>query len=210
MSMIEPQVHLLQVQQERAARDAIIALQFGLGIAPEVLDAVDVPAAGGEAFAMVDAVVPVALGDQPIVAGTLVRVDGAALGHLLADHSPKRLPREVRHGAGVHLAASLQEPKDGHVARSTPAPQSLPVPSEIGFVRFDLSVEGRAALTVPSQVVANDLIDALGTVAVDPEHRGGLHGGHLQREAVDELATLSVRYLATRNEPLAHRTSLTS
>lgn len=47
MSVMESEFHLFQVQQELTARDAIVPLEFGLGIAPDVLDAVDVPAAAG-------------------------------------------------------------------------------------------------------------------------------------------------------------------
>ena len=117
MSMIKTKFHLLQVQQELGARDPILALQCGLGIGPEILNPVHVPPpTGREALPMVDAIMPVALGDQAVVAGELVRVDRAALGHLLADHGSERLPSHIGDRTGVDLAAPLQEPEDGHFA----------------------------------------------------------------------------------------------
>lgn len=54
MSVIEAEFHLFQVQHELTARDAIVPLQLCLGIAPEILDAGDVPAAGGNPLPMSD------------------------------------------------------------------------------------------------------------------------------------------------------------
>lgn len=86
MSVVEAKCHLLQVQDKLAPGDALVAFQFGLGIAPEILDAVDVAApTGSETLPMVDAVMSIALGNQAVVAGELVRVDGTSLRHLLAD-----------------------------------------------------------------------------------------------------------------------------
>jgi len=138
MSMIETKFHFFQVQQELVPRDARVPLQFGLGIAPEVLNPVDVPtAAGGEAVAMVNAVVPIALRDQPVVAGELVRVNSGALRDLLMDDRPERLPRDVGHGPGVDLAAPLQEPEDRHCAGGPAASTALTLSPEIGFVCFN-------------------------------------------------------------------------
>lgn len=178
--MIEPKLHLLKVKEELIARDAIIALQFGLGITPEVLDCINVlPSTGGKALAMVNAIMSVALRNQTLLAGELIRADGAALGHLLADHCSKGLPHESRHRAGVNLAAPLQELEDGHFVGGATASEALPVSAEVGFVRFDLPPQGRPTFAFLRQVVTDHLIVVLGTVAVDPEYMSGLHGGHL-------------------------------
>ena len=61
---------------------------------------------------MIGSVVLVVLPNQAIVARELVRVDPAALGHLLADHSSDCRPRDFGHWRGVDLATPLQEPED--------------------------------------------------------------------------------------------------
>lgn len=142
---------------------------------------------------MVDAVMPVVLGDQTIVAGELVRVDRAALGDLLADHRAKRPPCDIGDWAGVDLAPPLQEPEGGHFAGGAPASEPLPVTAKVGLVGFDLTPQRRATFTLPRQVPTDDLIHPFCTVAVDPEHPSGLHDGNLQSEEVNELIQLAVR-----------------
>ena len=66
------------------------------------------------------------------------------------------------------------------------------MPSEIGLGCFDFAAQGRPTFTVLGQVAANHLVDPFGTVAVDPEYLGGLHGGGLQGKAVNELAELTI------------------
>lgn len=53
--MIEAPFALGEEEVEGMARDAVEAAQVALGLAPEVLDAVDVGATSSKAFAMVDA-----------------------------------------------------------------------------------------------------------------------------------------------------------
>ena len=193
MSVIETKFHLFQVQEKLVAGDPIVPLQLGLGITPEVLDAVDVAAtACGKRLPMVDAVVPIALGKQAAVAGELVRVDRTALRHLLPDHSPERRPGRIGNWAGIDLPAPLQGPKDGDFAGRPMAPDPLAVPSAIGLVRFDLAAQRRSTFTVLGQVAANHLIAPFGTVAIAPECLGGLHGGNLQGKEVNELAKLTI------------------
>lgn len=194
MSVIETEFHLFQVQQELVSGNPIVPLQFGLGRAPEVLDAVDVPTvAGGESFTMIDPVMPVALRDQPIVAGELVRVDRGAFGHLWADHRSKGLPGHSGDRTGVHLAAPLQEPEDGHFPGCTSAPESFPVTAKVGLIGFDLSAQRGAVFTVPRQMPTDEVIHALSAVTVDPDDASRLHSGDLQGEEVNELVDLSVR-----------------
>lgn len=194
MTVSETNFHLFQGQQKLGTGNAIVPLQVGLRIAPEVLDPVDVPtAAGREAFTMIDPVVPVAVGDQPLVVGELVRVDRAALGYLLADHCAKGFSGHMGNRTGIHLAAPLQEPEDRHVAGRASASESLAVPSEVGLVSFDLAAQRGAVCTVPRHMLADRPIDPLGTVPLDPDDASRLHGRDLQGKEVNELVELSVR-----------------
>lgn len=200
LSVVETKFHLLQIQQKVMPRDAIVAFQFGLGIAPEVLDPSDVaPAARGEAVALMDPNVSVLLCDQAIVPRELVRIDRGALGHLLPDHGPEGLARDIGHGPGVHLATPLQQPKHGDFAGGRSASLSLPVSPEVGLIRFDLTAQGRDPFTLPGEVAANDLIDPLGAVPIDPQHAGRFHRWHFQRKGGNGSADLPVREFAPRN-----------
>lgn len=194
MSMIETKFHLLQVEQKLTAGNAIVAFQLSLRIALEILDPVDVsPTAGGEPVIMIDPIVSVALGDQPLVAGELVRVDRAALGHLLANHRPKGVAGHIGNRTGIHLAAPLQEPEDSHFAGRASAPESLPVTAKVGLVGFDLAAQRGTVFAFPRDMLADHLIDPLGTVTVDPNDASRLHGRNLQGKEVNELVELSVR-----------------
>lgn len=194
MPVSEAEFHLFQVPQELRAGNTVVPFQFGLGRAPAVLDAVDRPtAAGGESFPMSDPEVPVALGDQPIVAGAWVRVDRAALGHLLADHRAKGLPGHIGHRRGVHLAAPLQKPEGGHFAGAAPRPRSpLQWPPKVGLVGFDRSAQRRVPFTLPRQVSADPLVDPLCTMPIDSEQAGRRYRRNLQGEEVNELRELPV------------------
>jgi hypothetical protein len=59
VSIVEAKFHLFQVQQELGAGDAIVTFQLGLGMAPEILNAVDMLALPSrKGLAVIDAVVP--------------------------------------------------------------------------------------------------------------------------------------------------------
>ena len=52
--MVEAELHFFQVEIEVSAAHAVVTLQLGLGVAPEVLDAVNVlPLARREALLMI-------------------------------------------------------------------------------------------------------------------------------------------------------------
>lgn len=135
----------------------------------------------------------IALGDQAVIAAELIRVDRAALGDLLADHRAQSLPGHMGDRTGRALAPPLQELEHRHFAGRAAPPEALPVTAKVGLVGFDLPLQGRAAFTVLGQVSANHLVDPLGTLAVDVEHVGGLHGRDLQGKEVNEPMELSVR-----------------
>ncbi len=71
--MVKTEFHLLQVQKKLSARDTVVSHE--IGIAPEVLDPVDVlPPTRRETLSVVDPVVKITLRDLAVVAGELGRV----------------------------------------------------------------------------------------------------------------------------------------
>ena len=77
--MVKTEFHLLQVQKKLSARDTVVSHE--IGIAPEVLDPVDVlPPTRRETLSVVDPVVTITLRDLAVVAGELGRVDCAPRG----------------------------------------------------------------------------------------------------------------------------------
>ncbi len=58
------------------------------------------------------------------------------------------------------------------------------------------------------QAAADDLIDALGTVAVNVHDLCGATCGHFQCEVLDEFIELAIRQLAVFNQSLGHLNSL--
>jgi hypothetical protein len=54
-------------------------------------------------------------------------------------------------------------------------------------------------LTLAGEAAADDLVDALGAVAVDAHDFRGTTRGHFQREVLDEFIELAVRQLTVFN-----------
>lgn len=71
--MFEAELYFFQVEIELAATDAVVVLEFGLCITPEVLSAVDVLAlAGGKALLMVNTVMLEPVKHQPVAGAEAV------------------------------------------------------------------------------------------------------------------------------------------
>jgi hypothetical protein len=58
------------------------------------------------------------------------------------------------------------------------------------------------------QAAADDVVDALGTVAVDAHHFRGTTRRHFQGEVADQLVELAVSQLTVFNQSLGHLNSL--
>jgi hypothetical protein len=63
-------------------------------------------------------------------------------------------------------------------------------------------------LALAGQAAADDVVDALGAVAVNAHHFSGTTRGHFQREVADQLAELAVRQLAVSDQSPGHSNSL--
>ncbi len=135
MSVRETACHRCPRQPKVIPGDSSVACQLGLGIAPEILNPVDVLASTPrEALAMVNPVVPRALRDPAIIARQLIRGERRARGYLLAHHRAQRLPSPIGDGAGIEArekGAGVFSPKPGSRDRHpwiTPLPIRAPLP----------------------------------------------------------------------------------
>ena len=210
MTMVESEFHLLQVQEEPRTADAVVAPELGLGVSPEVLDAVDVlPFPLGESAIVPDAVVPVAIGDEAIVGAPAVRVDGAAGGNLLADDGPERGLRHVGDRRRVHPAVPLQNAEDNDLSGSAPSAHPLAAAAEVRLVHLVLpGTERRLGLAGTGDRAADYGVEAVGAVAVDPRLARRAGRRHLQGEVSNELSDLSIRELAPLDRFPSHEPSL--
>ncbi len=108
--MVEAELALLEMEQERVWMQSTIPRQACLGITPEALDAVDVVAGmscvGELVGVVVHAQMPgVAEIDQAVVATPAIAVDDCVEAHFPSDCLTKRRFRVVGHQLGVDLAA---------------------------------------------------------------------------------------------------------
>ena len=208
--MVEAVLHLLEVEREVAPPGAVVPPQPGLGKGPEVLDAVDVAALGrGEGLPMVDPVVAVAVGDEAIVAGERVRVDGAPRRDPLPDDGAERGAAHVRYRGGVHAAMALQNAEYRDLSGGSPAPLPLPVAAEVRLVHLvDPTAERRLPLAGRRERQADPVVDALGGVVVDADLPGSSPGRHLQGEEADEPADRPVADAAAFEELRGHEVSI--
>ena len=129
MSMVETNFHLRQVPDKLIPGDAIVPFELGLGVAPEVLDAIKMPPpAERKAVALMDVMMSIALRPQSVVPRELVRIDGRAFGNLPSDQRSEPLAGDVGDRLRVHLAAPLQQDKDSHFAGRPAGGRPLPWP----------------------------------------------------------------------------------
>ena len=158
--------------------DAVVAAQVALGLAPEVLDAVDVASLGHKRLAVVDAVV-VELGDiQNVIGAVSVGVDDAVGSHALADDPAQR----VRPGVGDHhrmnLARALEQTEDGHLARSTTAAFAVANTTKVALVSLDFAAQiRRFVCQMIRDGLAQLVIEQGRGMPVHPEQLGCSTGG---------------------------------
>jgi len=176
--MIEAKFHLLQVEQKVASPHPIIASEFCFGKRPETLDAVDmVPLSRKLTLSMVDPVVSVAIREEAVVASKRVRVDRAALGHLLLDDEPQNGTGYVGYGAGIDPAVALEKAENSDFSSRAPAPIALAVSTEVRLIDFNLAGKRRLAFAFSGNRGSDAPVDAFCAVAVDAQLAAGAEGG---------------------------------
>ena len=107
-SMIETPFTFFEVEEEAIWADAAQFEEAEFGETPEALDAIDMVLAPGEfVFVVMDAVMLVALQDQPVIGPPAVSVDVAAFQDFSFDDRQKLSGRAVFHDADVDVVATF-------------------------------------------------------------------------------------------------------
>lgn len=110
-----------------------------LGLAPEVLNPVDVIDVLGEQFRVVDPNVMELGNIQNIIGTETVGVDDGVRSHLILDDWEKRVCTGIWDDNDMNLATSFQEPEDRNLARCATPTLTFPASAEIAFIDFDLA-----------------------------------------------------------------------
>ena len=128
-----------------SCRDAIEATQMTLGLAPEVLDAVDVVLLIGEQLGVVDAAMLEARHIEHIVGTEGIGVDDAVGDDLVLNDCLQRFALCVRDNLGINLAATFEQAKHGNLAPSPATALALAMAAEVALVDLDLAEERAAS-----------------------------------------------------------------
>lgn len=112
-----------------------------LGVTPKSLDSVDVDLSPGKAFVMVQAMVPVAMVDQGIIRGELVRVDDGCVVYLLDCQVLEGFVFEVWKEINRNQPITLQDAEYCYFSGCSSSSFSFPPSSEISFVYLHLTAQ---------------------------------------------------------------------
>ena len=146
MSVIEAKFGLFEMQLELVASHAMKLRQPMFGIAPERLDAVDMPGDFDEfVVAVIDPKVLLQTQINPsIVASSAIGVNDAVRIHFTPNNALQRGFGGIGDDSGIDTIASLEQTKDdGFTACATSAFASDTLGAEIGFIGFKLARERR-------------------------------------------------------------------
>ena len=184
------------MDKEPVPADALELGEARLGEAPEALDAVDmVPAPGELVLVVEDAVVPVAVADQPVVGLPPVGVDVALTRDPAPQDRHELLFRAVPHDAEEHPVASLVDPEDGQLAaRAPPALPPDPAGAEVALVDLDLAREGAGlGAGEPHDPAPEQRVEPVGRVVAQPRETGRFQRRDVRREEPQERPETPLR-----------------
>ena len=187
MSMVEAKLHLLQIEDKVTPPDAIIPSQLGFRKTPEVLDPINVSAAAvRKGLFMEDTVMPVAVGEQAVVAAESIGVNRTTPWDLLPNDPPQYRSGHIGDRARVHLAAPLQEPKDDDFALHGSAPQMFTDATKVALIDFNFALQPRFRFTGLHAGLADDGVDSLGGMPIDADLPRSSVRRHLQRKEANQ------------------------
>lgn len=178
------------MQVESLPRDTIELHQTSFRKGPEGLDAIDVAAATSKfVLPVLDTVVLlVAKFDEAVVAPPTIGVDDAVQIDSAPDNGLQHGFRAIRHDLGVDLPLSLEDSKNWGFAVSPASSFALDsFAAEVGFVDFDLAVEGRLPLTQLGNSLSDEKVIAVDRIAVEASESSGLAGIQVQGETPYEV-----------------------
>ncbi len=121
--------------------NAVIFSQPPFGLAPEVLDAVDMIFLVGKQFAVIDAEVMELRDIDGVIRFPAIGIDDGIGLYLAVDDRHQARAGRVRDDLGVDLAAALENAEDGDLAGGAAPAIAFAVAAEIALIQLDLAVE---------------------------------------------------------------------
>ena len=202
MSVIIPELLLLEVEGEASWGDAMVFDQSLLGVAPESLQSVDVYTPLGKLFSVIDSQMPVAAEHKGVVDLKAVGVDDTASPHLFDGQIHDRLSSDIGHDLYPDAAISLQDTEDGDFfARPSPPHAFLASRAEVGFVEFHFAPQKDISILGVGQDGYPDRVDRLiGRVVGQPRLLSDLTSRYLQLEQFDNPEPLEARQRASAEQ----------
>ena len=159
--MIEAKLGLLEMQLELVASHAMKLHQPMLGIAPERLDAVDMPGDFDEfVVAVIDPKVLLQTQINPsIVGSSAIGVNDAVRIHFTPNNGLQRGFGSIGDDFGINAVVTFEQAKDdGFAIRATPAFASDTLGTEIGLIGFKLARERRVRSAFLGQADTDALV----------------------------------------------------
>ena len=194
-SVVEAELALLEVEEERVRVHPTEPRHSGLGVAPEALDAVDVVAPDGPAAELAACVVHpqvplVAHVHQAVVALEPVGVDHRAEIDFPSNRGQNRGFRAVLHHLGVDLPVPLADAEDDGLPSGAAAGLALDAAwSEVALVDLDVPSERPLQLARLGHAQPQAGQQAVDRVAVEARELRDLHGrevgGHMPQEPAE-------------------------
>jgi len=118
-----------------------MALQFGLGKAPEVLSPVNVMAvAVGEHLRVQNQAVEITISEQPGIAPESIRINRAATRDLLPDNLLQHHPHHIGHWSGVHTPAAASGAQTVRICLAQLGPQMVADFPKVAVINLDFAV----------------------------------------------------------------------
>lgn len=177
------------MQKEVFSTDTIELPQPPLREAPEVLDAVHMVALPVRVLkvSMVDAVVLVAIEDEPVVGLPGIGVDRRSLlDQTLHDRHQLALSR-ILDDLGVDPSMTLENPEDGDLVGASPSLVIPPFP-EVALIELDLPLHLPVdRLLIRENLLSEELVVPVHRVAVESGDGGCLCGREILAKASDKL-----------------------
>ena len=122
VSVVEAELHLPDEQMEVALEAAVVDLQPPFGVAPEVLDAVDVAASIGEGLGVIDTLMVETFEGQLVVGRVAVGVDDGVQLDVDPDCADELLPVAASGRSTRTSPPRLSRPKTG-ILPAAPRPR---------------------------------------------------------------------------------------
>lgn len=130
--MVETKFHLLEEQMKVFPVDTIVSAKFGFGETPKVLNAIDVaflPAR--KLLPVINAIVLVAVSNEPVVRGKGVRINCRSLRYFLRDDEAENGTGNVWDWTRIYMPVSLQNTEYNDLSSCSSATVSFSVTSKV-------------------------------------------------------------------------------